>query len=281
MPTWTFAPTNRSVAAETADIAFNTGLDFVDLPLTANSSTTVTYEGVLSLVSPNANFKFTLSGQGLSTLDGKVLGGTINQITLQIAGQSHVTITGLTLSGETFGNLARPDFNSTVLLEQFLLGGNDRISGTRLDDDINGMAGADRISGGAGRDDISAGSGNDTLLGGTGVDDLAGGSGADRFVFDKYVYGAGIDYISDFSRVDTLVLDNDAFRGIGGPGRLAASMFKNIDTGTPDGNDRFYYSQQSGALWYDPDGSGVKAWVLFANLQDGARLTAGDFQIIG
>ncbi len=281
MPIWTFAPTSRNVAGNTQNLAFNLGVYIIDdLPMTVNSSTTVKYEGSLGIVSPSAIFALTLGGNGFSTAAGKVSGGTINQLDLTIAGQSHVTITGLSLSGEQFGNLAILDFDSTLLLEEFLLAGNDKIIGTALDDALNGKNGNDRLIGNAGGDDLNGGSGNDTLIGGRGTDDLVGGSGADKFVFDKNVYAAGVDYLTDFGRVDTLLLDNDAFRGIGGPGKLAAFKFKNIDTGLPDGNDRFYYSQQSGALWYDPDGSGFKAWVLFADLQDGARLTAADFQII-
>jgi Ca2+-binding RTX toxin-like protein len=280
MPIWKFSPTSRNVAADTADLAFDLGVHIVDdLPMTA-SSTSVIYEGPLGIVTPSAIFKLTLTGQSFSTLGSTVTGGTITQLDLKIAGVSYVTIIGLNLSGAEFGNLAIVDFNSTVLLERLLSSGNDRMTGTALGDSLRGMAGNDRLIGNAGSDDLSGGGGSDVLFGGAGVDDLAGGAGADKFVFNRSVYAAGTDYIADFSGIDTIVLDNDAFRGIGGPGKLDASRFKNIDTGMPDTNDRFYYSQVSGALWYDPDGSGFKSWVLFADLQGGARLTAADFLII-
>jgi Ca2+-binding RTX toxin-like protein len=273
MAVWKFAPTSREVIANTADLAFDLGLYIIDdLP--------VTYQGSLSIVVPAAQFTFNVKGSNLSVMDGQLTGGTITSLSLKIAGGSHVTVTGLAISAERFGDLAQPDFDSTVLLERLLLSGNDNITATRLDDNINGMAGNDVLIGLAGRDELDGGAGKDLLRGGTGHDQLTGGSGADKFVFDTSVYGAGTDTIEDFSGVDLLVLDNDAFKGVGGAGKLSAGLFKNIDTGMIDGNDRILYSQVSGAVYYDPDGNGTKPMVLFAFLDNNFRLTAGDIQII-
>jgi Ca2+-binding RTX toxin-like protein len=300
MPTWKFAPTSRNVAADTSDLAFDLGVNIIDdLPLTVSNSTTVKYEGSLSIVSPSAIFVLTLKGQNFSTLDGVVTGGTINQLSLTIAGGAHVTITGLNVSAERFGELAVVDFDSTVLLEQLLLSGNDNITGTGLDDNLNGMAGRDQLFGGAGvddlyggaandrlvgaagQDDLFGGAGNDVLIGGTGDDFMTGGGGADKFVFDLSVFASGTNFIEDFGRTDVIVLDNDGFKGIGGPGKMSASVFKNLDTGTVDANDRILYSQSGGGLFYDADGSGFKKFpVLFLSLDDNPRLTAADFMIM-
>ncbi|GHC61511.1 calcium-binding protein [Neogemmobacter tilapiae] len=281
MAVWKFAPTSRQVIADTADFAFDLGLYIVnDLPVTLSSSTSVTYQGNLSIVVPSAEFAFNLKGSGLTVADGILTGGTITSLSLKIGGANYVTVTGLSLSAEQFGDLALPNFDSTVLLEQFLLSGNDNITATGLNDDIRGMAGNDVLNGLAGRDELDGGAGKDVLRGGGGDDQLTGGAGADKFVFDKSVYGAGTDFISDFGGTDLMILDNDAFKGVGGPGKLSSKLFKNMDTGRIDANDRILYSQVSGGVYYDPDGNGLKPMVLFAFLDNNFRLTAGDIQII-
>ncbi len=307
MPIWKFAPTSRNVAADTPDLArdfvFELGDGpFPQLPLIANSSTSVSYEGTRNVVSPSAVFNVTFTGQNLSVEGGLISGGTINTITMTIAGATHVRVTGLSLSGEDFGNLLIENTNdNAIFLERFLLQGNDKITGTGLGDVINGIAGKDQIVGNGGDDDLDGGVGNDRLFGGAGSDDLFGGSGndvlyaaqgtdglsggagADRFVFNTNATSAGTDSISDFSRVDTLVLDSDAFRGIGGAGKLDASRFKNTNDflSNLDPSDRIFYIRSSGSLWYDADGSGFnKSPVLIAFIDNNARITVADFQII-
>jgi len=70
------------------------------------------------------------------------------------------------------------------------------------------------------------------------------------------------------------------FVGIGATGTLAASAFR-AGTAAGDSNDRIVYDTASGRLWFDADGSGAGAAVLFATLTAGTSLTAGDFVIIG
>jgi Ca2+-binding RTX toxin-like protein len=282
MPTWRFSPTTRNVAADTGDLALDIVLNFVDeLPVVTNTSTSVRFEGPLSIVSPSAIFAFTLRGDNLSTFGSEMTGGTITQMSLAIAGGAHLSATGLNLSGSRFGDLALPTFDNSLLLEQFMLKGNDKIIGTGLDDDLNGMGGRDRLFGGAGDDELDGGAGNDTLYDARGNDDYTGGAGADQFVFNTDVYASGFNDITDFTSRDTIVLDNDAFRGIGGAGRLAASRFHNLDTGgIPDSDDRLMYSQTSGSLFYDPDGFGIQGPVLFLSFENGTPLTAADFLII-
>ena len=65
------------------------------------------------------------------------------------------------------------------------LGGNDNLTGTLLDNVLDGGAGADTLNGGAG---------NDQLIGGPGNDSLAGGAGDDTYVFGG---GSGEDTVSN------------------------------------------------------------------------------------
>jgi serralysin len=47
-----------------------------------------------------------------------------------------------------------------------------------------------------------------------------------------------------------------------------------------DANDFLIYDKAHGQLYYDRDGNGAAAQVLFADLKDGVTLTVGDFVLI-
>ncbi|MCO5106476.1 MAG: VCBS domain-containing protein [Burkholderiaceae bacterium] len=78
--------------------------------------------------------------------------------------------------------------------------GNDTLSGLAGNDKLTGGSGNDVLDGGAGNDKLDGGSGNDTLLGGAGKDDLNGGSGND--ILDG---GSGSDKVDGGSGNDTLI----------------------------------------------------------------------------
>jgi hypothetical protein len=57
---------------------------------------------------------------------------------------------------------------------------------------------------------------------------------------------------------------------------LSASAFR-VGTAAQDSNDRIIYNQTNGNIYYDPDGAGGSAAILFARVADGTVLTAADF----
>ncbi len=287
MPVWTFKPysvTNVDRGADTNGLAVDINIYVIDTFYSTvgnGSPSRITYTGTGSPFG-DEGWSLSLRGSGLSTQvapSGNVIpaAGTINQLSLFVGGVNAVSVTGLALSAATFGDLA--DLSGSRL-EKFLLSGNDRMVLTNLADDVSAYAGQDRLTGRGGDDALDGGAGRDTLAGGTGDDDLTGGAGADRFVFDTRVFQAGFDRIEDFStRDDLIVLDNDAFQGIGAAGRLAASAFKNLgEAGTIDASDRIIVLD--GGIFFDPDGSGIRPWVYFAAVDDSVRLTASDFLIV-
>ncbi len=69
-------------------------------------------------------------------------------------------------------------------------GGDDRLTGGPLADDIWGGGGDDAIRGGEGKDRVDGGPGNDTIDGGRGDDEVVGGSG-----FDTLDGGPGVDTV--------------------------------------------------------------------------------------
>jgi len=178
------------------------------------------------------------------------------------------------------------DYDHAVLVTAN--GGNDRITGSRFNDSLDGGAGNDRLRGGAGNDDITGGAGNDrlhgcagddVLNGGAGHDRLYGGAGSDTFVFDSALVQANHDRILDFSSAeDVIQLDGAVFAGLAA-GALDAGAFV-IGKSAIDESDRIIYNKASGNLLYDADGAGGAAAVKFAALSHGTTLAAGDFFVV-
>ena len=129
-----------------------------------------------------------------------------------------------------------------------------------------------------GIDIINAGAGNDDLFGGTGSDNLTGGTGTDRFRFDTALSAAtNVDHILDFDVVDdTIFLDRNIFTGIAVNGTLAAGAFR-AGTSAGDVDDRIVYDAATGNIFYDADGLGGVAQILFATIGAGTALTNADF----
>jgi hypothetical protein len=130
-------------------------------------------------------------GAGVETLViAKAVPGTRAQsawIENAIGGAGNDRITGNKLRNELDGG----DGNDALFGAQ----GNDILLGGLGRDRLHGEDGADRLSGGAERDLLYGGAGNDTLNGGGGNDFLTGGPGSDLFVFAP---GSGDDRIRDW-----------------------------------------------------------------------------------
>ncbi|EFG9152744.1 calcium-binding protein, partial [Escherichia coli] len=134
----------------------------------------------------------------------------------------------------------------------------------------------------AGLDVLNGGVGDDLLDGGAKADTLTGGVGHDIFRFTTALGADNIDTITDFNVADdTIQLDNAVMSALGAAGALGiAAFFKSSAGVAHDASDRIIYDTDSGALWYDADGSGAGAAIQIAKLQVGLNLTANDFVII-
>ena len=172
--------------------------------------------------------------------------------------------------------------------------GNGRanyIYGGDYDDTLQGLDGADRLwgydgedtlVGGAGRDRISAGAGDDWLFGGSGNDVLTGGTGFDDFHFDTALNrSTNVDHITDFDPgIDAIFLDRAIFKALSGNGPLNPSAYVE-GTRALDSSDRIVFDQAAGKIFYDPDGAGGAAQILFATVTPGTDLAAADFFTYG
>ncbi|MDQ4086876.1 MAG: hypothetical protein M3177_02500 [Pseudomonadota bacterium] len=156
--------------------------------------------------------------------------------------------------------------------------GNDKLYGNDGVDTLLGGSGNDRLWGGANTDVLEGGAGADRLNGGAGNDILVGGSGTDRFYFNTPLSSTGnVDAIGDFASADdSIFLNRATFSGILGNGALNASAF-HVGTAAADASDRIIYDPETGSIFYDADGKGGAAQVLFAVVAEDTVLTSADF----
>ena len=156
--------------------------------------------------------------------------------------------------------------------------GNIDATGNSLANTLIGNGAVNRLIAHAGNDTLSGGGGDDQLFGGGGNDRLTGGAGKDRFYFDTALSAStNVDAILDFSVVDDAInLSRSVFTAIAATGTLAASAFR-LGTAAADADDRIVYDSATGRIYYDADGSGAGAQVLFATVAAGTALTNLDF----
>ncbi len=129
---------------------------------------------------------------------------------------------------------------------------------------------------------IIGNAGANRLNGGTGTDVLTGLGGADVFVFTTTLGVTNIDNVTDYNvAADRIEIDNAAFLGLTA-GALNALAFTSNATGTATtAAHRIIYETDTGALWFDRDGSGAAfGRVQFADLTDGLAMTAAEFLVI-
>jgi hypothetical protein len=152
------------------------------------------------------------------------------------------------------GGLTSASIELTIFLENML---SESLIGTETGEEIKAASGDDQLSGGGG---------NDTLYGGGGNDVLDGGEGADVFVFDTILDPSKPTNIVHFDPTqDRLWLKADIFAGIfAQDGVLANGLLGN----DPSVDSQILYDEGSGALFFDPDGTGEAPLVLFAMLNN-------------
>ena len=146
-------------------------------------------------------------------------------------------------------------------------------------EDAKGGSGDDRLTGNKWGNTLDGGAGNDVLNGGKGADMLTGGPGSDAFVFNAKP-GSGRDTITDFDPgADTIRLDRDAFKAIGGKGMLGESKF-HVGARAEDARDRIVYDAEAGLLIHDRNGSDPGKAKVFAVIDPGLDIGAGVFIVI-
>jgi phospholipase/lecithinase/hemolysin len=113
-----------------------------------------------------------------------------------------------------------------------------------------------------------------------GNDSLHGKGGADVFAFTTALGSGNVDRIGDFSAAeDSIRLENAVFAGLPA-GALAAGAFR-TGAAAVDADDRIIFDPVARKLYFDPDGTGGAAQVLFATVAGSdLNLTAADFFLV-
>jgi Ca2+-binding RTX toxin-like protein len=125
---------------------------------------------------------------------------------------------------------------------------------------------------------IYGNAGSNVLDGKRGNDTLVGFGGADTFAFTTALAANNVDILADFDADDVIALDDAVFAGLS-LGGLSAGAFT-TGTAAQDADDRIIYDTGTGRLYYDADGNGAGAQMLFATLSNAPALTASDFIVI-
>ncbi len=169
-------------------------------------------------------------------------------------------------------------------IENLTLTGTGAIDGKGNDraNVINGNGAANTLRGAADNDVIHGGAGDDVLVGGSGNDTLDGDRGADEFLFNAALNAStNHDNIADFSVADdTIALSKSIFTSLTTLGTLTTANFF-IGSSAHDGDDHIIYNPSTGKIYYDDDGNGPDAQILFAHVTADTALTNSDFHIVG
>jgi len=289
---------------DTVTEKLNEGSDAIETMLTSISIAklsaieNLTYTGLsnATLVG-NASVNTLTGNSGADRLDGGIGGDSLNGgdgNDLYVVDNVNDTITENDNEG-TDSVQSSVTFTLSDYVENLTLTGKAAINGTgsAQDNIITGNSAANTLNGGLGNDTLDGGAGNDTLIGGDGADvltgglgndSLTGGDGADYFKFNTALGKTNIDSITGFAHdTDRIQLDDAIFKKfVGTNGQIDSASFVTGGNGVKalDANDFLIFNTATGALSYDPDGSGKGAAMQFATLVGVADVTASDFWIV-
>jgi serralysin len=255
-----------------SSISYTLGANVEDLLLTGAAAINGTGNGLVNYITGNAAANVLDGKAGADVLTG---GGGNDSYVVDNSGDLVRESSG----GGTDTVRSSVSHMLAVNVENLILTGIAAINGTGngLANSLSGNTAANTLSGQAGNDAIAAGAGADRLFGGNGNDSLDGGAGADDFFFDTALNAStNVDRLHNFSAADDSI-------------RLSRSVFTAIAAGTldpdafhagpsaQDAEDRIVYNPATGQIFYDADGTGAAAAILFATVAAGTPLTNADF----
>jgi Ca2+-binding RTX toxin-like protein len=266
-------------------VTWTLAANFENLVLTGTTAINGTGNTRANTITGNSAVNTLNGSTGNDTLDGgtgadSLVGGSGNDTyVVDVAGDK--TIEG-TLASEIDLVRAGLSWTLTTNVENLTLTGTGAFTGTGnlVANVLTGNTGANTLLGLAGADRLDGGAGNDTLDGGIGNDTLTGGTGADTFRFANTLSATtNVDAVSGFVRADDrFLLDDAVFAGIGAVGALALGAFR-TGTAALERDDRIIYNKAQGKIYFDADGFGGAAQVLFATVAVNTDIRADDFFI--
>lgn len=260
------SPNHAILGGDSADLVTNQGTMTGAVDLGAGNDMLDNRGGLIvgAITGGNGDDLFYL-GTTAEIIDGGLGVDTLNLTTYT---------TGVTI------DMLTPSLNRGAAALNDTFSGIEVVLGTTRADVIRGDGGDNLFQGNGGGDNLSGGDGADTLQGDAGRDTLTGNDGADVFRFVSK--NGGVDQVTDFTTgTDVLHLEGSVFGFGSATGAVSADAFLvATDNVALDSSDRFIFRSTDSTLWYDKDGSGGKAAVLVADLQNGATLAATDLWLI-
>jgi serralysin len=138
------------------------------------------------------------------------------------------------------------------------------------------------LSGNANGNVVRGNAGANVINGGDGNDELTGLGGADLFLFNTPLDAMfNVDVITDFNVADdTIRLDATIFSSDLAVGNSVAGSQFVIGDAAGDLNHRIIYNSETGAVYYDSDGTGAAAQIQFAELSPGLALENFHFFVV-
>ena len=124
---------------------------------------------------------------------------------------------------------------------------------------------------------VRGNAGSNILNGGGGNDELIGLGGQDTFLFNTQLDPAAHAVLSDFNVVDEVIQLDDAIFTSLASGTLAGSEFLIGRRRKPTTSSS---TTDSGAIFYDSDGSGAAAAIHFAQVGAGLAMTNFNFFVV-
>jgi serralysin len=253
------------------------GANIERLTLTGSEVIDGTGNALANTMAGNDFANILTGGSGNDTLSGRggndTLYGGVGNDTYVVDATTDVVSDAGTASTEIDTVKASVTWALGARTEVLVLTGSAAIDGY-------GNALANSVTGNAAVNTLYAGSGNDTVDGGGGRDTLTGGAGNDCFRFTVAPGSTHRDRVLDFnSAADTFQLDDADFAGIGAPGTLRTAAFRS-GPAAADASDRVIYDSATGSLYYDADGNGAGAALVFAIVTAGTALAVADFVIV-
>ena len=274
--------TSAGIDTVNSSISYNLGANLERLTLTGNSALNGTGNTLNNTITGNAANNTLNGGTGNDTLIGGLgndtyfvdsTGDVINE-----APSAGLDMVNASISYTLGANLEQLSLTDSRAINGTGNALNNLIRGNGANNTLRGGAGNDTLNGWAGNDTLVGESGNDLLIGGAGNDRLRGGAGADRFCF--FNLSEGIDIITDFNVVDdTISLSRAGFGGTLTAGAAISGAQFRLGSAAGDNSDRFIYNRNTGALFFDADGTGSSAQTQIAQLQAGLGLTHQDIVV--
>ena len=232
-----------------------------------------------------------LGGKGVDSANG---GGGFDQLVFWSVGDNNDGGHGVVIDLTKAANVVDDGYGNaeTALNFEFFVGSslNDKMTGDANmnelggndgNDTINGGGGEDNVHGDRGNDVVIGGLGNDHINGGEGNDTLTGGGGGDQFNFQGPLSNQGIDTITDMQAgIDNIWIDSAWGGGFTLDHLVAGQLHAGAGFVTATtAAQRVIYNTTNGNLYFDADGVGGAAAVLFAHLANHAALTINDFNV--